>query len=60
QGRATMLLKLITGSTHQARHESWKKRQFEAPSNGGSGTSKPAQQTQSVATEEGVPAAKIA
>ncbi|MGI8890997.1 MAG: glycogen debranching protein GlgX [Chthoniobacterales bacterium] len=51
QGRATMLLKLITGSTHQARHESWKKRQFEAPSNGDSGTSKPAQQTQPVATK---------
>jgi glycogen operon protein len=33
-GRATMLLKLITGSTAQARHESWKKRQFSAPHNG--------------------------
>ena len=32
--RATMLLKLITGSTAQARHESWKKRQFEAPHDG--------------------------
>jgi glycogen operon protein len=30
-GRASMLLKLVTGSTTQARHESWKKRQFEAP-----------------------------
>ena len=29
-----MLLKLITGSTAQARHESWKKRQFEAPHDG--------------------------
>ena len=32
--RATLLLKLITGSTAQARHESWKKRQFEAPHDG--------------------------
>ncbi len=32
--RATMLLKLTTGSTAQARHESWKKRQFEAPHDG--------------------------
>ena len=34
KNRATMLLKLTTGSTAQARHESWKKRQFEAPHNG--------------------------
>ena len=34
QGRATMLLKLTTGSTAQARHESWKKRQFAAPRDG--------------------------
>ncbi len=32
--RATMLLKLTTGSTAQARQESWKKRQFAAPQNG--------------------------
>ena len=31
KGRASMLLKLIVGSTRQARHESWKKRQFEPP-----------------------------
>ena len=29
-----MLFKLGTGSTSQARHESWKKRQFAAPHNG--------------------------
>ena len=29
-----MLLKLITGSTAEARHESWKKRQFQAPHDG--------------------------
>ena len=34
EGRATMLLKLTTGSTAQARHESWKKRQFAAPKDG--------------------------
>ncbi len=34
QGRASMLLKLATGSTAQARHESWKKRDFSAPKNG--------------------------
>ena len=34
KGRATMLLKLTTGSTARARHESWKKRQFEAPHDG--------------------------
>ncbi|MEO6871012.1 MAG: glycogen debranching protein GlgX [Chthoniobacterales bacterium] len=34
EGRATMLFKLTTGSTAQARHESWKKRQFAAPHNG--------------------------
>ncbi len=34
QGRATMLLKLTTSSTARARHESWKKRQFEAPHDG--------------------------
>ena len=28
KGRATMLFKLVTGSTAQARHESWKKRSF--------------------------------
>ncbi len=39
QARATMLFKLTTGSTAQARHESWKKRQFAAPHNG---ESKPA------------------
>jgi len=33
KGRATMLLKLATSSTARARHESWKKRQFEAPHN---------------------------
>ncbi|HEX3818391.1 MAG TPA: glycogen debranching protein GlgX [Chthoniobacterales bacterium] len=31
KGRATMLLKLVTGSTAQARQESWKKRQFTSP-----------------------------
>ena len=30
-GRASKLFKLKTGSTSQARHESWKKRQFETP-----------------------------
>ena len=30
-GRATILLKQSKGSTSQARHESWKKRQFEMP-----------------------------
>ncbi len=34
KNRSTILLKLATGSTAQARHESWKKRQFEAPHNG--------------------------
>jgi glycogen operon protein len=34
KGRATMLLKLATSSTARASHESWKKRQFEAPHNG--------------------------
>ncbi len=44
QGRATMLLKLVTGSTAQARAESWKKREFAAPKNGDakSGTKEPA------------------
>jgi glycogen operon protein len=41
-GRATMLLKLTTGSTAQARHESWKKRQFEAPRDGEAHKSEPA------------------
>jgi glycogen operon protein len=31
KGRATMLLQLTTGSTTQARHESWKKRLYEFP-----------------------------
>ena len=31
QGRASMLLKLTTGSTSQARHESWNKREFASP-----------------------------
>ncbi len=31
QGRATMLFDLTTGSTAQARHESWKKRNIPAP-----------------------------
>ena len=39
--RATMLLKLVTGSTAQARHESWKKRQFSAPHNGEPKAEKP-------------------
>jgi len=34
QRRATLLLKLTTGSTAQARHESWKKRQFAPPHDG--------------------------
>ena len=34
QDRSTMLLKLATGSTSQARHESWKKRQFALPKDG--------------------------
>ena len=34
KGRATILLKLTTSSTARARHESWKKRQFEAPHDG--------------------------
>jgi len=34
QKRATLLLKLTTGSTAQARHESWKKRQFAVPHDG--------------------------
>ena len=38
--RASMLLKLTTGSTDQARQESWKKRQFEPPL--GAATDKPA------------------
>ena len=38
--RASMLLKLTTGSTAQARQESWKKRQFEPPH--GAPTDKPA------------------
>ena len=32
--RATMLLRLTTSSTERALHESWKKRQFEAPHDG--------------------------
>jgi hypothetical protein len=34
EGRATILLKQSKGSTSQARQESWKKRQFDAPHNG--------------------------
>ena len=34
KNRATMLLKLTTSSTERARHESWKKRQFQAPHDG--------------------------
>jgi glycogen operon protein len=34
KNRATTLLKLTTSSTARARHESWKKRQFEAPHDG--------------------------
>jgi len=34
KGRSTLLIKLMTTSTERARHESWKKRQFEAPHNG--------------------------
>jgi isoamylase len=34
RGRATMLLKLVTGSTDRARQESWKKRQFSLPKDG--------------------------
>ena len=44
RNRASMLLKLTTGSTAQARHESWKKRQFAAPHNGrGKRETKPAE-----------------
>ena len=39
-----MLLKLVTGSTAQARHESWKKRQFEAPHNSEGEKEKPAEE----------------
>ncbi len=44
KGRASMLLKLVGGSTTQARHESWKKRQFEAPH-----TSAPTTETTAIA-----------
>ena len=62
--RATMLLKLTTGSTAQARHESWKKRQFEAPHNGEAGrevvesSSTPAAAGESVSTEGSTPKAR--
>ena len=38
KSRSTLLIKLMTTSTERARHESWKKRQFEAPHNGQSQT----------------------
>jgi glycogen operon protein len=44
EGRATILLKQSKGSTSQARHESWKKRQFEAPHNGEGLTGAPAEE----------------
>ncbi len=52
-GRATMLFKLGTGSTSQARHESWKKRQFAAPHNG-------EKREQKTVAESAEPAAKPA
>jgi glycogen operon protein len=55
KGRATMLLKLVTGSTAQARHESWKKRQFEAPHDGEGEKEKPAEEAAKSAAES-VPA----
>jgi glycogen operon protein len=52
KGRATLLLKLITGSTAQARHESWKKRQFAAPKNGEPRSEKPAEKNEPAPTKE--------
>ncbi len=58
-GRATMLLKLTTGSTAQARHESWKKRQFEAPHDGGAHKdAPPAEPPPASGSEKPVTAAK--
>jgi glycogen operon protein len=53
KNRATMLLKLTTSSTARARHESWKKRQFEAPHNGESHTEKPDEKTETPADGAG-------
>ena len=55
QKRATLLLKLTTGSTAQARHESWKKRQFAAPKDG---ETKPAKQEKPAAAEPSAPEEK--
>ncbi|MEO8045268.1 MAG: hypothetical protein ABI674_10220, partial [Spartobacteria bacterium] len=50
--RATMLLKLVTGSTAQARHESWKKREFSAPHNGELKAEKPEQKNEPAPAKE--------
>jgi hypothetical protein len=47
-----MLLKLTTGSTAQARHESWKKRQFAAPKNVEPRIQKPAEKNEPAPTKE--------
>ena len=51
-GRATMLLRLITGSTTQARHESWKKRQFSVPKGSETQAAKPAAKPASAEAKE--------
>ena len=53
KNRATMLLKLTTSSTARARHESWKKRQFEAPHNGEPHTEKPDEKAEPAADGAG-------
>ncbi|MBA3544287.1 MAG: hypothetical protein H0T83_07605 [Chthoniobacterales bacterium] len=56
KNRSTILLKLVTGSTAQARHESWKKRQFAAPHNGEAPKEKPVQEKTESAAEGAAPA----
>jgi glycogen operon protein len=60
EARATMLLKLVTGSTAQARHESWKKRQFTSPHNGEATGTKEPKETAKPSPPESVPAEEAA
>ncbi|MBA2434690.1 MAG: glycogen debranching protein GlgX [Verrucomicrobiota bacterium] len=50
--RASILLKLVTGSSSQARQESWKKRQFSAPHHGESKMEKPEEKIEPAAAKE--------
>lgn len=55
RGRTTMLLKLTTGSTAQACHESWKKREYATPHDGETGRQVAESSSTSAAEGERVP-----